>query len=147
MFKRHAVSYEDLTDRWISDVHEGRKGTETLDSLTEAMGSRTEAIAGILEVTAPGHFDCPVGERIEHLTRWRSNLSARITDTYQILLEEGFSPETANANPLLIDIRAIQLGVRRATNMQHRLLADGRQSRAAPIPARVIDPDFFEPHP
>lgn len=147
MFRPHVVSYEDLTDHWIHDIHDGAKSTDTLDALTSAMGSRSEAIATIVELTAPSHFDCSIGERIEHLSRWRSNLQSRVADTFKIRLEEGLSADEANADSLLIDIRAIQLGVRRATVTQHRFLADRRDMRRTAGLPKVIDPSFFEPHP
>lgn len=144
-FKPLTVSYEDLTSSWMHEINGDGTSARTIDLLTES-SSRPEAIATVIELTAAAHFNCPPGERIEQLTRWRSNVRARISDTYQLLLEEGIEPEVADADPVLDDVRAIELGLRRATFLEQRQMAAARQSGGAALP-QVIDPAFFEPHP
>jgi len=143
-----AVSYEALTQHWIRDIHEEAKGTETLDILSANLGSRQEAIAAIVDVTASGHFDGTRGEVTQQLARWNSYVRNRCSERFENLVGPGKNKKTreqANADPLLYDLNGIRMGVQRALAREHGF-SRNRRRYLAELNAQptTIDPQFFE---
>lgn len=134
-------SYEALTKKWMRDVRDPMKA-ELLDQLTDELGSRREAIAGIVAVTASGHFDT---HRHHNLAAWRASLREECSSHYRALRtreerkarEAGCIPPSRhelNQDPTLYDMNALKLGVHRAMVAEQQLASRHRE-RLAQLPS------------
>jgi len=139
-----------LTDTALRDVNNGQKSFETLDALIEHTGSRTEAVAILIEMTASSDFMGTHGESIVGLAGWNEYLRSRCSERYQALatvLSAGQNPsrQEVNQDKLLQDLNGIRRGVHRALVRQHGL-SKRRKRLLSELHAepKTIDPDFFE---
>lgn len=109
------LPYGELTDHWMNDIYGGAKGTETLDHITNEVGSRKEAIAIIVGEQAVSEFSGqPTGQVIQHLTAWHQIVADRCSEKYLKLRKGWLDRDAANRDPELETLNGIRMGVHRA---------------------------------
>lgn len=144
MALRHET-YEEKTTTWLDDLSGKTKGSYILELATDEYGSRREGIAAIVQLLAPEQVAEP---RQESLGEWLDHVRFSCSQRYAELktASEGVVPaptrQELNEDPLLHDMNAIQLGLRRAmADEQSRAAARNRLPQAAMPPLQLpVDP-------
>ncbi len=148
MSPQTGVSYEVLTQHWLADLQDGVKSAHTLELLTEQSGSRQEAIAFMVEVSAAGHFEGTRGQATHQLAQWNHYLRRVCSSRYERLAGIGASTaerQAANSDPILYDLNGIRKGVQRALSREHGYTRKHKKFMSRMRnPQTVIDEGFFK---